>query len=47
MLGKQIGDTIRVQAPGGDEAYEVVEVSYVDPKHPAVIQPITPIVTSS
>ena len=33
MLGKQIGDTIRVQAPSGEEAYEVVEVSYVNPKH--------------
>lgn len=30
MLGKQVGDTIHVQSPGGEEAFEVVEVRYVD-----------------
>jgi transcription elongation factor GreB len=28
MLGKQIGDTVRVQTPKGEESYEIIEVSY-------------------
>ncbi len=31
MLGKQVGDTILVQSPSGEQAYEVVDVSYVSP----------------
>lgn len=31
MLGKQPGDMVRVQAPGGEESYEIVEVSYTQP----------------
>jgi transcription elongation GreA/GreB family factor len=28
MLGKQVGDVIKVSTPAGDEQYEIVEVSY-------------------
>ena len=28
MLGKQVGDVIKVSTPAGDEEYEIVEVSY-------------------
>ena len=28
LLGKGEGDTVRVQAPGGDEEYEIVAISY-------------------
>ena len=28
MLGKQVGDVIRVQTPKGEESYEVQEISY-------------------
>lgn len=28
MLGKQIGDTVKVSTPGGDEEYEIIEVRY-------------------
>ena len=31
MLGKQIGDAIRVQTPKGKERYEVMDVSYQPP----------------
>lgn len=31
LLGKQPGDIVQVQAPGGEESYEVVEVSYLAP----------------
>lgn len=31
MLGKQIGDVVRVQTPGGEENYEVQEISYQEP----------------
>jgi transcription elongation factor GreB len=31
MLGKQVGDMIRVQTPGGEESYEVQEISYQEP----------------
>ncbi len=30
MLGKQVGDTIRVQSPSGEQAFEVVDVSYIN-----------------
>ena len=29
MLGKQPGDTVRVQTPAGEENYEIVEVNYL------------------
>lgn len=32
MLGKQIGDTVRVQAPGGEEGYEIIAVNYLAPE---------------
>ena len=32
MLGKQVGDTIRVQSPSGEQAFEVVDVSYINSK---------------
>lgn len=32
MLGKQPGDVVRVQTPGGEEAYEIIEVSYTPPE---------------
>jgi len=32
MLGKQPGDTIRVQAPAGEEIYEVIDVTYKVPE---------------
>jgi transcription elongation GreA/GreB family factor len=28
MLGKQIGDTIKVTTPAGDEQYEVIDIQY-------------------
>ncbi|MCB5184602.1 transcription elongation factor GreB [Methylobacillus gramineus] len=31
LLGKQPGDVVRVQAPAGEESYEVVDVSYHSP----------------
>jgi transcription elongation factor GreB len=31
MLGKQPGDIVRVQAPAGEENYEIVEVNYFMP----------------
>lgn len=31
MLGKQVGDVVRVQTPGGEENYEVQEISYQEP----------------
>lgn len=31
MLGKQVGDVVQVQSPGGVEAYEIVEIAYHDP----------------
>ncbi|PKO93064.1 MAG: transcription elongation factor GreB [Betaproteobacteria bacterium HGW-Betaproteobacteria-1] len=30
MLGKQIGDVVRVQTPAGEESYEIVDISYRD-----------------
>ena len=35
MLGKQVGDTMHVQSPGGEEAYEVVDVRYVNVENSA------------
>lgn len=40
MLGKQPGDVVRVQAPGGEESYEISEVSYTAP--PAAPSAVTP-----
>jgi transcription elongation factor GreB len=31
MLGKQIGDTVRVQLPSGEEAYEIIDIQYQAP----------------
>lgn len=31
MLGKQIGDLVKVQTPAGEESYEVIEISYQAP----------------
>lgn len=31
MLGKSIGDIVRVETPKGEEAYEIQEVSYEEP----------------
>ena len=31
LLGKQPGDIVRVQTPGGEETYEIIEVSYTPP----------------
>lgn len=31
MLGKQVGDIVRVQTPKGEEEYEVQEISYNEP----------------
>jgi transcription elongation factor GreB len=28
MLGKQVGDTIHVSTPAGDESYEIIDVQY-------------------
>jgi transcription elongation factor GreB len=33
MLGKQIGDVIRVQTPKGEETYEVQKISYRAPEN--------------
>jgi len=32
LLGKQIGDEIKAITPAGEELYEVIEVSYTEPK---------------
>ena len=32
MLGKQPGDVVKVQTPRGEEAYEIIGVSYVPPR---------------
>ncbi len=31
LLGKQVGDTIQVSAPAGEEQYEIIQVSYQAP----------------
>jgi transcription elongation factor GreB len=31
MLGKQVGDVVRVQTPTGEDEYEIQEVSYTEP----------------
>jgi len=36
MLGKQVGDVIKVITPAGEEQYEIIEVQYQPPKTPAV-----------
>ncbi len=30
MLGRQIGDVVRVQTPAGEESYEIIDISYRD-----------------
>jgi transcription elongation factor GreB len=30
MLGRQIGDVVRVQTPAGEESYEIIDISYQD-----------------
>ena len=34
MLGKQIGDVIKVIAPAGEDQYEIIEVQYQAPDAP-------------
>jgi transcription elongation factor GreB len=31
MLGKEVGDTVRVQTPAGEESYEIIDISYHAP----------------
>ena len=31
ILGKQVGDSVRVETPGGEEHYEIVDVRYDSP----------------
>jgi transcription elongation factor GreB len=31
MLGKQIGDIVKVKAPAGEEEYEIIDVQYQAP----------------
>ena len=31
LMGKQVGSLVRVETPGGEEEYEVQEISYVEP----------------
>jgi transcription elongation factor GreB len=31
MLGKQVGDVVRVETPAGEESYEIIDVSYQPP----------------
>lgn len=33
MLGKQVGDVVRVQAPVGEEEYEIIDVDYRAPEN--------------
>ena len=33
MLGKQVGDVVRVQTPGGEEAYEITAIDYLAAEH--------------
>ncbi len=35
LMGKQAGDSLRVETPGGEEDFEVLEVSYATPTHTA------------
>ena len=39
MLGKQVGDVVNVQSPGGEERYEIVDIRYQAPAEPAVGEP--------
>ena len=31
LMGKRAGDSLRVETPGGEEEYEVLEISYIEP----------------
>ncbi|MGZ8257716.1 MAG: GreA/GreB family elongation factor [Methylotenera sp.] len=33
MLGKQIGDVVKVTTPAGEEQYEIIEVQYQPPEN--------------
>ncbi len=35
LMGKQAGDNLRVETPGGEEEFEVLEVAYSAPSHTA------------
>jgi transcription elongation factor GreA len=35
LIGKEVGDTVTVQAPGGSREYEVLEVSFLEEDVPA------------
>lgn len=35
LIGKEVGDTVRVQAPGGSREYEILEVEFVEELEPA------------
>ena len=35
LLGKQVGDIIKVEVPAGEEQYEIIEVQYQAPNIPA------------
>jgi transcription elongation factor GreB len=35
LLGKQVGDIIKVEVPAGEEQYEIIEVQYQAPNNPA------------
>ncbi len=38
LIGKEIGDTVTVQAPGGAREYEILEVEFVEDEEPAIAE---------
>jgi transcription elongation factor GreB len=32
LLGKQVGDVVKVVAPAGEDQYEIIDVQYQSPK---------------
>jgi transcription elongation factor GreA len=38
LIGKEVGDTVTVQAPGGAREYEILEVEFVEDEEPAIAE---------
>ncbi|WP_373048055.1 transcription elongation factor GreA [Vulgatibacter sp.] len=38
LIGKEVGDTVVVQAPGGPREYEILEVDFVEDEEPALAE---------
>ena len=35
LIGREVGDAVRVQAPGGAREYEILSVEFVEDPHPS------------